>query len=79
MQRFEAGGPHGEYTVDVLHFPVDDQIRVIKDSGALAIENVRHDDGIGDTGLIFETEKQQAFGGTGSLAADHAAGSLRCC
>ena len=74
MQRFETGSPHCENAVDVLHFTIDNEIRVIKDSGALTVEDVRHDDGIGDTGLIFQAEEKQAFGGTRTLPADDAAG-----
>ena len=32
------------------------------------------DDGVGDAGFIFETEKGEAFGGGRALAADDAAG-----
>ena len=46
VERLETGRPYREYAVDVLHFAIDDEIRVIKDSGALAIEDVRHNDGV---------------------------------
>ena len=74
VERLETGGPHSENAVDVLHFTVDDQVRVIKDSGALAIEDVRHDDGVRNASLIFQTEKQESFGSAGTLAADNTAG-----
>src|SRR5580658_3649741 len=50
VQRLEAGGSNGEDIVDVLHFAFDDQVGVVEDSGALAIENVGHDYGVGDAG-----------------------------
>src|SRR5215471_11150132 len=73
VERLEAGGPHGEDAVDVLHFAIDDQIRIIEDGGSLAIENIRHDDSVRNAGFIFQAEKQQSFGGSRTLAADDAA------
>ena len=74
MQRFESSGPYGENIVDILHLAFNEQICVVEDGGALAIENVGHDDGIGDAGFIFHAEEQQSFGSPGTLAANDAAG-----
>src|SRR5579872_213337 len=74
VQGFKAGGAHGEDAVNILHFAFDNQIGVIQDSGALAVENVRHNDGVRYAGFVFDTEEQQAFGGARPLAADDAAG-----
>jgi len=57
VERLETGGSHGEYAVDVLHFAIDNQVGVIKDSGSLAIENVGHDDGVRNTGFVFDAEE----------------------
>ena len=57
VERLETGGPHSEDTVDVLHFAVNHKVGIIKDNGALAIENVRHDDGVRYTGFVFDAEE----------------------
>src|ERR1051325_11210944 len=40
----------------------------------VAVEEIGSDDRIGDTGLVLETEEDEAAGGAGTLAANHAAG-----
>ena len=74
MERLETGGSYCKDSIDVLHFAFDNQVRIIQDSCSLAIEDVRHNDGVRDTGFVFDTEKEQSFGGSGTLAADDAAG-----
>ena len=74
FQRFEMAGPDRKDAIDVLHFAIDHEVRVIEDDGAFTIENVGHDDSIGDTGLVFQAQKEQPFSGSGSLAANDASG-----
>ncbi len=57
-QRLEMRGSHGIDVVDVLHLAVDDQIRIIEDRFALAVENVRHHHGVRDACFVFDTQKQ---------------------
>jgi hypothetical protein len=57
VERLEAGGSYRENVVDVLHLAFDDQVGIVEDGGALAIENVGHDYGIRDAGFVFHAEK----------------------
>ena len=44
---------------------------------AVALEQVRGDDGVGDAGLVLEAQEEKTLGCAGTLAADDAAGDAR--
>ncbi len=64
----------GNHAIHVLELAVDFQEGLVGDGQALLFKKLAADDGVGDTGLIFEADKDVALGGAGSLAADDHAG-----
>ena len=42
------------------------------------VEEFRLDDGVGDSGFVFQAQEQEPFGGARPLSADDAAGHPHC-
>ena len=53
VQTLQPLGPYRHHAVLVLQHAVDDEERLADGLGALAIEQVRPDDHIGDAGLVM--------------------------
>src|SRR5579862_8917155 len=67
-------GSHSVDIVDVLHLAIDDNIRIVENGFALAIEDVGHYYGIRYAGFVFDAQEQESFGGAGTLPADDTPG-----
>ena len=74
----------GFYAFEALRKNVDDALHILnlslnqqplfgEDGEAEGVEDIGHDDHVEDTGFVFEADKEDAFGGAGSLADNDAA------
>jgi len=63
-----------DHTVLVLERAFDPQEPIARDCDAVLLEYIGREDDIGDPGLVFEGEEDEAFGGAGALARNHTAG-----
>ena len=62
------------HAVLVLECPFDAQKAAAGNNHAVALENVRGEDNVGDARFVFEGEKDKSLGGAGTLARDDATG-----
>src|SRR5262245_65273113 len=69
---FHANSFHMDDIVDVLKRAFEEKKLSLNDCGAVLFEDVGSDDDVGDSGLVFETEKDETFRGTGTLPCDDA-------
>lgn len=60
-------------TVLILQLAGDEQEARAGDNNAIPLEDVGRDDDVGDAGLVFEGEEDEAFGGAGALSGDDSA------
>jgi hypothetical protein len=84
VRRFDDRFKRGVEWLEVAGFDVDDAILILElagdehkaragDDDAVRLEDVGSDDDVGDAGLVFKREKDEALGGAGALAGDYAA------
>ena len=57
VQGLEARSFDRNDVIDILHFTFNEEIGIVENGGALAIENIGHDDGVRDTGFVFEAQE----------------------
>ena len=62
-----------DYSILVLQQPFDKQKAAACDDHAVALENIRRKDHIGDAGFILKREKDKPLCCAGALMCDHAA------
>ena len=74
-QRANAFGLHRNHVVLILQPPLDQQKLLIDDYDVILPKNLGRDDGVGDTGFIFQAEKYETFRGARTLTGDHRAGN----
>ena len=73
-QRLNAFRFHGDDIVLILQASFDQQKLMMNDHGMILLEKLRRDDGIGDSGFVFQAEEDKTLGGAGALARDHGSG-----
>ena len=66
---------HMNDVVDVLQRTFEEKELALNDRGAIALEDIRRDDDVGNTGFIFKAEEDEAFRGAGTLPRNDAAGN----
>src|SRR5262245_27165071 len=71
LDREEAFGGDGDDVLSVLDAPFDDQRGMAENHRAPAFEDVGADDGVGEAGLVLESDEDEALGGSGALAHDY--------
>jgi hypothetical protein len=74
VEAFDVVGFDGDDVVNVLEAAGDEEERFLGDDEAEFLEEVRVDDGVGDGGLVFKADEDEAFGSAGALAANDVAG-----
>lgn len=74
VQRLNAFHFHGDDVVLILQTSFDQQKLVMDDNGMILLENLRCDDGVGDSGFVFKVEENETFCCSGTLARDHSSG-----
>jgi len=70
MKGLDVGGFYGDDAVLVLQRAFDEQKRVVDHDGVIFFELLRGDNNVSDAGFVFQTEKDEAFGGSRALADD---------
>jgi hypothetical protein len=60
--------------VDILQRAIKEKKLSLNDRGTVSLENIRCDDDVRDSGLVFEAEENETFCGSGALARDDATG-----
>ena len=75
IERRDALGFHVDHAVLVLERSFDAQKPAARDDHAVALENVRRNDHIGNAGFVFEREENKALCCAWPLARDDASGN----
>jgi hypothetical protein len=75
IERRYALGFDVDYTVLMLERTFDTHEAAARNDDAILFESVGGEDDVGDPGFVFEGEKDEAFGGSGALARNDAAGN----
>ena len=63
---------HRDNVVLILQNPFHHQELLRSQQETVFLEQVGHDNGIGDSSLVLQAEKDKTFGGAGTLACDDA-------
>ena len=66
---------HMDDIIDVLQRAFEEKKLALNDRGAVAVENIRRDDDVGNAGFVFKAEEDETFRGAGTLSRDDAAGN----
>ena len=66
---------HMDDVIDVLQRAFEEKELALNDRGAIALENIRRDDDVGNAGFVFEAEEDEAFCGAGTLSCDDTSGN----
>jgi len=74
VERRNALGLDVDYAGLIWQRAGNEQETGAGDDHAVALEDIRSKDHIGDAGFIFERQEDEAFGGAGTLAGDDTAG-----
>src|SRR5262245_35024077 len=64
---FHARGLHVDDIINILQRPFEEKKFSLNDRGAILLENIRRDDDVRDTGLIFQAEEDETFCSPGAL------------
>src|SRR5215469_6210949 len=73
----DAFGADRDYDVLVLQDAFDGEKTLAGQEQAVLVEEIGADDGVGDSGFIFEADENESFGGAGALAGDDAASDAK--
>ena len=74
VEGLDGGRFNVDDAFDVLQATSDAERGFTGDDEAAALKEVGAHDGVGDAGLVFEADEDNALGRAGTLAADHRAG-----
>ena len=75
-QRRNLSRFHEHDIIGVLHFAFDEQKRLFRDHEPEALKQIRSDDRIRDSGLIFQADENKSFRRPRPLTANHIPGDL---
>jgi hypothetical protein len=72
-QWLHALGADGDDVVLILQDAFDGEESLAGQQQSVLVKEIGTDDGVGDSGFVFQTDEDESFGGTGALSGDGSA------